>query len=72
MTTEELRSRAQDKAVSKLLVLERELEQAYRDLERGGNGCVGPDLLEVVVQATGREIAVWRFILESTQNYGKN
>ena len=64
LTTEELNTRASNKAFSKIFHLEEDLKQAKKDVRTGGDGRFSTELLEVCRDSTDRELQTWNYIAQ--------
>ena len=72
MTNTELQSRASDKALAKLAILQIEASQLKQDINMGNTGGVTIDELVLMYKGTLKEIEVWNFIAELIEKSNKN
>ena len=62
-----LLERAQDKALSQILSIDRDIKKLYQELESGAIEGVTPEQLESVIEFKKREQDVWKLILNRVQ-----
>ena len=66
MTTMEVKERVQNKALSKLLKLERDIDK-YNSLLDKGDWKLSQEQIRLVIRGTEKDVEVWKFILNSAQ-----
>ena len=62
-----LLERAQDKALSKILSIDRDIKKLYQELEDGLLAGITPEQAELVIEFKKREQEVWKLILNRVQ-----
>ena len=62
-----LLERAQDKALTQILSIDRDIKKLYQELESGAIAGVTPEQLESVIEFKKREQDVWKLILNRVQ-----
>ena len=62
-----LLERAQDKALSQILSIDRDIKKLYKELEDGLLAGITPEQAELVIEFKKREQEVWKLILNRVQ-----
>ena len=58
----EIKQRAHNKAFSKMLTLDRDINKLKLDIRSGGDGRIGVDLLQTCLSPTEKELQTWQYI----------
>jgi hypothetical protein len=70
MNSTEKAERAYNKAFSKIITLQRDVDNLRDDIVRKRVGVVGLDTLKLCLASTKAELSTWRYILELIEKYG--
>lgn len=62
LSIEQLSERAHNKAFSKMIYIEKDIQRLQQEIRDGGNGSVPIDLLKTSLEATQRDLQVWSYI----------
>ena len=58
----EIQQRAHNKAFSKLLTIERDINELKLDIRSGGDGRISVDMLRTCLSSTEKELQTWQYI----------
>ena len=70
MNSTEKAERAHNKAFSKIITLQRDVNNLRDDIVRKRVGVVGLDTLKLCLASTRAELDTWRYILELIEKHG--
>ena len=70
MNSTEKAERAHNKAFSKIITLQRDVEDLRDDIVRKRAGIVGLDTLKLCLASTKIELDTWKYILELVEKHG--